>query len=68
MTEIQLGYGKRSLGFSFDDSRYEVLSGNLNDNQPLSDVEIGEALSASIQSPPLEDLFSAGDSVKSAMT
>lgn len=62
MTEIQLGYGQRSLGFSFDDNRYEVLSGNLN-TQPLSDVEIGEALSAPIQSPPLEDLFSPGDSI-----
>src|SRR5678816_879385 len=57
MTEIQLGYGQRSLEFSFDDNRYEVLSGNLNDTQPLSDVEIGEALSAPIQSPQLEDLF-----------
>jgi nickel-dependent lactate racemase len=63
MTEIQLGYGKSSLGFSFDDDLYEVLSGNLNDNQPLSDVELGAALSAPIQSPPLEDLFSDGDSV-----
>ena len=63
MTEIQLAYGKRSLAFSFDENRFEVLSGNLNDNQPLSDVEIGEALSAPIQSPPLEDLFSAEDSV-----
>jgi len=63
MTEIQLGYGKKYLAFSFDDTRYEVLSGNSNDNQPLSDVEIGEALSAPIQSPPLEDLFSGDDSV-----
>ena len=63
MTEIRLGYGKSSLGFSFDDDVYEVLSGNLNDNQPLSDVEIGAALSAPTQSSPLEDLFSAGDSV-----
>ena len=63
MTELQLGYGQKSLGFSFDDNRYEVLSGNLDHNQPLSDVEIGEALSAPIQSPALEDLFSAGDSV-----
>ncbi len=63
MTEIQLGYGQRSLEFSFDDNRYEVLSGNLNDTRPLSDVEIGEALSAPIQSPQLEDLFSTDDSV-----
>lgn len=63
MTEIQLGYGKSSLAFSFDENRFQVLSGNLSDNQPLSDVEIGEALSTPIQSPPLEDLFFAGDSV-----
>jgi nickel-dependent lactate racemase len=63
MTEIQLGYGQRSLEFSFDDNRYKVLSGNLDDAQPLSDVEIGEALSAPIQSPQLEDLFSTDDSV-----
>jgi len=63
MTEIQLGYGKKYLAFSFDETRYDVLSGNLNDTQPLSDAEIGEALSAPIQSLPLEDLFSGNDSV-----
>lgn len=63
MTEIQLGYGKNFLDFTFDENRYRVLSGNLNDQKPLTDVEIGEALSAPIQSPPLEDLFAAGDSV-----
>ena len=63
MTKIQLGYGKRSFDFSFDDNRYEVLSGNLNNFSPMSDAEIGEALSTPIQSPPLEDLFSPDDSV-----
>jgi nickel-dependent lactate racemase len=63
MTKIQLGYGKSPLDFSFDESCYQVLSGNLNDDKPLTDVEIGEALNSPIQSPPLEDLFSAGDSV-----
>ena len=63
MTEIQLGYGKRFLDFTFNENLCQVLSGNSNGNKPLSDVEIGEALSAPIQSPPLEDLFSIGDSV-----
>ena len=63
MTEIQLGYGKRFLDFTFNENHRQVLSGNLNGDKPLSDVEIGEALSAPIQSPPLEDLFSVGDSV-----
>jgi nickel-dependent lactate racemase len=63
MTEIQLGYGKSSVGFRFDEDRYQVLSGNSHDTKPLTDVEIGEVLSTPIQSPPLEDLFSTGDSV-----
>jgi nickel-dependent lactate racemase len=62
MTEIQLGYGRGSQSFNFDEDRYQVLE-NVGDERPLTDVEIGEALSAPIQSPPLEDLFSAGDSV-----
>ena len=63
MTEIQLGYGNNFPGFNFDENRYQILSGNSKDDKPLTDVEIGEALSAPIQSPPLEDLLSAGDSV-----
>src|SRR6185436_14676566 len=63
MSEIQLGYGKRSLDFTFSEDRYQVLSGRSNDNPPLTDVEIGEALSAPISSPPLEDLIAANDSV-----
>lgn len=63
MSEIQLGYGRGSRSFSYDESRFQVLSGNTGTEKPLTDVEIGEALSAPIQSPPLEDLFSAGDSV-----
>ena len=63
MNEIQLGYGKNSLSFTCDEHRYQLLTGNSQDDKPLTDVEIGEALSAPIQSPPLEDLFSAGDSV-----
>jgi nickel-dependent lactate racemase len=63
MTELQLGYGKGSVPFCFDNAGYQVLSGNSNDAPPLTDAQIGEALSATIGSPSLEDLFSAGDSV-----
>ena len=63
MTEIQLGYGKGFRDFTFDENRYQVLSGNSHDDRPLTDVEIGEALNAPIQSSSLEDLISAGDSV-----
>jgi nickel-dependent lactate racemase len=60
---IQLGYGRGSVSFTIDADRSQVLTGNTADERPLTDVEIGEALSALIQSPPLEDLFSTGDSV-----
>lgn len=63
MTEIQLGYGKGSLDFTFREDRYGVISGELTANKPLTDVEIGEALSAPIQSDQLEDILSDGDSV-----
>ena len=63
MTEIQLGYGRSSLTFSFDQKRFQILTANTTAEQLLSDVEIGEALSNPIQSPQLEDLISAGDSV-----
>ena len=63
MTEIQLGYGRDSIGFKFDETRFRVLAENLIDDKPLTDVEIGEALSAPIASPPLEELFLTGDTV-----
>lgn len=62
MTEIQLGYGRTSRSFSCDEQRFQILE-TPREETPLTDVEIGDALSAPIQSPPLEDLFSAGDSV-----
>lgn len=63
MAKIQLAYGKGSISFQFEETRYQVLAGNSSDDRPLTDVEIGAALNAPIASPPLEDLFSAGDSV-----
>ena len=63
MAQIQLGYGKDSVSFEFDETRYQVLNGNSLEETPLSDFEIGEALNAPIGSPPIDDLFSAGDSV-----
>jgi nickel-dependent lactate racemase len=63
MTEIQLGYGRDSVGFSCDENRNQILAADSHDGRPLTDVEIGDALSAPIQSPPIEDLFSPGESV-----
>jgi nickel-dependent lactate racemase len=63
MTEIQLGYGKDSLSFTFDERHYRILSSNSHSEQPLTDVEIGAALDSPIESCPLEDHISSGDSV-----
>ena len=63
MTEIELAYGSGALRFTFDESRYQVLSENTPARTPMTDLEIGEALSTPIASPPLEDLCSSGDSV-----
>ncbi|MEP6741792.1 MAG: nickel-dependent lactate racemase [bacterium] len=62
-TEIQLGYGRGTLPFTFDDARFQVLETNPAHEKPLTDVEIGATFSETIESPPLDDLFSAGDSV-----
>lgn len=63
MTQIQLGYGRDSLSFSFDESLYQILAQDSLHQRPLTDVEIGNALDDPIESSRLEDCFSVGDSV-----
>ena len=63
MTQIQLGYGRDSLSFTFDESHYQILAQDSLSQQPLTDIEIGNALDEPIESSRLEDSFSAGDSV-----
>jgi len=63
MNEIQLAYGRDSLRFAFDQHRFQVLGEKSSTQKPLTDIEIGDAFSAPIESPPLDDLFSPGDSV-----
>lgn len=63
MSELQLGYGKGSLSFTFDERHYQILSAQSYSEQPLTDLEIGAALDSPIESPPLEEQVSIGDSV-----
>lgn len=63
MTEIQLAYGKTSVGLSIDESRHKIITTNQSDDKPLSDFDIGAALETPIDSSPFDELFSAGDSV-----
>ena len=63
MPTIQLGYGRGGINFDYDATRFDVLAANDAPAHPLSDVEIGAALDAPIDSPPLDDLITPGDSV-----
>jgi len=63
MPTIELGYGRSTISFDYDPARFEVLAPDERASHPLSDVEIGAALDSPIDSPPLEELFSAGDRV-----
>lgn len=63
MTEIQLPYGRDSQSISVDENRFQVIGKDSLARPPLTELEIGEALDAPIESPSLEDLFAAGDTV-----
>ena len=63
MGEVQLGYGKSFLTFTFDENHYDVLSAKPEFQRPLTDVEIGAALDAPVKSPPLDEICSTRDSV-----
>ncbi|HEY0323260.1 MAG TPA: nickel-dependent lactate racemase [Pyrinomonadaceae bacterium] len=64
MTTINLGFGRGSVAFDYDASRYALLEPDERGaERALSDAEIGAALDAPVDSPPLEEIVSAGDSV-----
>lgn len=63
MSEVQLRYGATLITFQFDETRYQVVTGNEVTEKPLSDFEIGEALGNLIESPPIDEIVSPGESV-----
>lgn len=63
MPTIELNYGRGALNFTYDDGRFDVLAASQAAVHPLSDVEIGAALDAPIDSPSLDDLITPGDGV-----
>jgi nickel-dependent lactate racemase len=63
MPTIELSYGREAIEFDYDAGRFEVLATTEAASHPLSDVEIGAALDAPIDSPALDDLITPGDSV-----
>ena len=62
MRRIELKYGQTAIPFEFDENRFEVLEAKLG-AQPLSDIELGAGLDNPIDSPPLEEIVSPGESV-----
>ncbi len=62
MPAVNLGYGKSSINFTFEENRFEIL-GDYRQKRALSDVEIGEKLDAPIGSPPLEEIVQSGETV-----
>ena len=57
MTRIELGYGRRSLEFEFDDGRFSVLTSGENSHTQLSDFEVGAAFDS------VDEFAGADDSV-----
>ena len=51
MSEIKLGYGHTPVVFAYDEARFRLLEVEGKDEHPLTDVEVGAALDAPIDSP-----------------
>src|SRR5215831_16562196 len=60
---IELGYGHQSFPFEYDARRFEILAPHESSAPALTDAQINEAIANPIDSPPLEELISADDSV-----
>lgn len=63
MHETQLAYGSGTVNLAFAENRFEVLAASVSPQQPLTDLEIGQAFDSPIQSSLLEELLSPGDTV-----
>jgi lactate racemase len=63
MPTISLGYGRSTIEFDYDDTRFTPLVSDQASAPALTDVEIGEALDRPIGSSSLEDLLNDDDQV-----
>jgi nickel-dependent lactate racemase len=59
---IQLGYGRGTVPFEFEGGRFEVLEGEARDEPPLTDGDVGALLDHPLDSQPLEEIISPGES------
>lgn len=64
MTEIELAYGRGKVSFADDAGRFQVLTPvETVADQPLSDAEMGALIDDPVDSQPLEEIVSPGESV-----
>lgn len=63
MTQVQLGYGRGTLDFELEGGRFRVLESEAEEERPLTDAEVGAAIDGPLDSQPLEDILSPGESV-----
>ncbi len=61
--QIELGYGRESVRFSFNPERFTVVGAGGIADAPLSDFDVGAAFDSPIGSPPLDEIVSDDDSV-----
>ncbi|HVF44092.1 MAG TPA: nickel-dependent lactate racemase [Pyrinomonadaceae bacterium] len=63
MTHLELGYGRGTLALELEGGRFRVLESEGADERPLTDAEVGAAIDNPLDSQPLEDILSPGESV-----
>jgi nickel-dependent lactate racemase len=63
MASINLGYGRGTVPFEFEGGRFEVLEAEAREERPLTDAEVGALIDDPLDSQPLEDIISPGESV-----
>lgn len=62
MAQIELGKGRGTVPFLYDESRFEVLTRAIGDEHPLSDPDINALIDLPVDSQPLEEIVSPGES------
>jgi lactate racemase len=63
MGEIQLGYGRGTITFESEGGRFRALEPEARAERPLTDAEVGAAMDDPVDSQPLEEIISPGESV-----
>jgi nickel-dependent lactate racemase len=62
MAEILLKYGRSEIPFEFDEDRFQIIK-TPTKQHALSDIDVGKRLDSPIDSPPIEDVISPGETV-----